>query len=525
MGTESQMKLFKLKYLLILLILFNILLASRWILNGNLFFHTDIARDFLLMEDIIDRGHLTLIGPRSGAIPGLFHGPLWLYLNLPAFIIGGGNPVFVAWFWVVLYILSIFTIYFVGKKMFGEKEGMLGALLLSSVTILQIRSLFNPYGAMLLSPLFFYFFINYLSSQKLKTLTLSLLILGLIIQFQMAFGVPILILTIFYLSFFLLRKRKVFHLVSLFILLIPLSSFLLFDLRNHFIQFNSVKNFLWGSESFGKLNLSFFQLVTIRMKESVIDGLGIITQNNFYITNFVLILFILGIYKSYRKKNLVGSPSIYTFGILSYSGFWFFTIFFKGPVWNYYYLPFIPILILVFVSLRKKVNPIIFYAIFILVYFVNLSVVLKDSLSYIKDPLKQDVSTWKFNKLVAEKIFAGEESEFGYFIFTPDLYGYSPRYALDFYQKKNKKVYPYQKRKVTYLVIAPPPIYGRDPSSIWYQKNTNSKLWKINDIKITKNPIFKVSFENGFIVEKYDLSEKETQVAPNPYLIKDIFFR
>ncbi|MDP3758597.1 MAG: hypothetical protein Q8Q86_02665, partial [Candidatus Daviesbacteria bacterium] len=116
---------------------------------------------------------------------------------------------------------------------------------------------------------------------------------------------------------------------------------------------------------------------------------------------------------------------------------------------------------------------------------------------------------------------------FGYFIFTPDLYGYSPRYAIDLYQKrfKDKKVKPYEKSAITYLVIAPPPYYGKDPNSIWYQKNTNSATWKISDIRITSDSASSVIFNNGFIIEKYNLSDEEIKMGSNPYLIKDIFFR
>ena len=98
---------------------------------------------------------------------------------------------------------------------------------------------------------------------------------------------------------------------------------------------------------------------------------------------------------------------------------------------------------------------------------------------------------------------------------------------MDFYQKKNKdkNVHPYQKRAVVYLLIAPPPEYGKNPNSIWYQKNTNSKLWKSNDIRIAGDPVSKVSFKNGFVIEKYHLSDDEIKEEPNPYLIKDIFFR
>ncbi|MBI2018957.1 glycosyltransferase family 39 protein [Candidatus Daviesbacteria bacterium] len=516
----------KLKYVILPLIILNILLASRWILDGNIFFHTDIARDFLLMEDIVDNKHLTLIGPRSGAIPGLFHGPLWLYLNIPAFLIGNGNPVFVGWFWVVLYILSLFIIYYVGKKMFGAEKGIFSALLLSSVTILYVRSLFNPYGALLLSPLYFYTFVQYLRSKKMKTLILSLFLLGLIIQFQMAFGIPILVLTSFYLIYDLYKNKKLSHLVALFVLIVPLSSFLLFDLRNNFLQLNSIANYLWGSQTHGKLDLNLTQVMAMRVRESVTDGLGIITQNNIYITVLLLLSIIFVIFHILRQKDQKNRLVYFLFSYF-YLGFWLMTTLFKGPVWNYYYIPFIPLLILMIVSLKREMNKFIFYTIFILIYVLNLQNGLKDMSTYNPNPLEQDVSTWKFNKLVADKVFAGEEKEFGYFIFTPDLYGYSPRYALDFYQKrtKDKKAYPYQKKGITYLIIAPPPEYGKDPNSIWYQRNTNSKLWKNNDIRIAGDPVSKVSFKNGFEIEKYYLSSEEIKVESNPYLIKDIFFR
>lgn len=517
MGTTAKV--------IIALIIFNIFLASFWVINGNIFFHTDIARDFLLMQDIVDNRDLTLIGPRSGAIPGLFHGPLWLYLNAPGFIIGEGDPVVVGWFWVVLYILSLFIIYYVGKKMFGEEEGILSALLLSSVTILNVRSLFNPYGALILTPLYFYFFKLYLQTRKFKILVLSFFLLGLIIQFQMALGVPILILTFLFLIFYLFKSKKLPHLVSVFILLIPLSTHLLFDLRNNFLQIKSVINYIFGSETHGKLDLNIFQLGSLRLKELIVDGLGILTQGNTYLTISLLLFILVAIFISFKKKSK--KFQVYFLIIYFYLGFWFFTIFFKGPVWNYYFLPFIPLLILLFVALKNELNKVLFYLLFISLVAVNMLVGIKDMTTYNPSAADQDVSTWKFNKLVAEKVFAGEEKEFGYFIFTPDLYGYSPRYALDFYQKRNenKKVYPYQKRAVTYLLIAPPPEYGKDPNSIWYQKNTNSKLWKENDLRIDREPDQILKFDNGFILEKYNLINEEIEKKPNPYLIQSIFFR
>lgn len=514
----------KIKYLFIFLIIVNIILSSRWVFDGNIFFHTDIARDFLLMEDIVDNNPLTLIGPRSGAIPGLFHGPLWLYLNIPAFILGHGDPVIIGWFWVFLYTLSIYIAYLIGKKMFGETEGLLSALLLSVVTVLQVRSLFNPYGALLVFPLFFYTLTLYLRKRNIKVLLLSLFLLGLIIQFQMAFGVPILILTFVYLIYFFSKNRKISHILSFLVLLIPLSTFLLFDIRNNFLQINSVLSYLEGTQSHGKLDLNFFQLVFLRIKESVVDGFGVITQGNLYLSISIFLLFIFALYLNIKRKKDFFNLNLFLY---FYFGFWLMTIFFKGPVWNYYFIPFIPLLILIFVSVKNYINKVLFYFLFVLIFLVNFQTNIRDLSSYNTNAYEQDVSTWKFNKLAAKEVFKGEEKEFGYFIFTPDLYGYSPRFALNFYQKRDtgKAVYPYEKKAVTYLVIAPPPEYGRDPNSLWYQKNTNSTSWKESDIKISKEPNEVISFKNGFIVEKYLLSEQDLKISPNPNLIKDIFFR
>lgn len=514
------------KVLISFLIIINLILSARWVFDGNIFFHTDIARDFLLMEDIIDNKHPTLIGPRSGAIPGVFHGPLWLYINLPAYFIGGGNPVVVGWFWVFLYIVSLFVIYWVGKKMFDEGVGLLSALLLSSVTVLSVRSLFNPYGALLLSPLFFYTLIYYLQTLKVKVLVLSIFILGLIIQFQMAFGIPILVLTFIYLTYYLYQNKNLKHLLSFIILFAPLSSFLLFDLRNKFLQTKSAINYLIGIENHGKENLSFTQLINLRFQDMVYGNLGEITYHVSLVSLILVIFFIGGLYLGFKKKRWsFGSPHFIF--IYLFTGFWFISFLFKGPIWSYYYLPFIPLIILFFCSLSKVLNKKIFYPLLTLLVGINLIANIQNIASYQSNSLSQDVSTWKFNLEVAGQVYKDAPSEFGYYIFTPDLYGYSPRYAMNYYQKtqKDSKSYPYNKKSSTYLIIAPPPEYGKDPNSIWYKKNINSASWKINDIKIDKQPARTILFNNGFMVEKYELTGEEMKIPSNPHLIQSIFFR
>ena len=58
------MKMERLDVLLLILILVMVGISARYALRGNLYFHTDIARDFLLMEDIWNTKKPTLIGPK-----------------------------------------------------------------------------------------------------------------------------------------------------------------------------------------------------------------------------------------------------------------------------------------------------------------------------------------------------------------------------------------------------------------------------------------------------------------------------
>src|SRR3989338_6375482 len=67
------------------LIVFNIFYASYSVQSGEIHFFNDVARDFLLFGEI-DAKKIMLIGPRSNA-SGLFHGPLWSYINYPAYLL------------------------------------------------------------------------------------------------------------------------------------------------------------------------------------------------------------------------------------------------------------------------------------------------------------------------------------------------------------------------------------------------------------------------------------------------------
>jgi len=199
------------KIFLFLLILLSLYLCAYPVLHNDVGYNEDIARDLLILQNITTTHKLTLIGPRTEAIGGLYHGPLWAYINLPAFIIGQGNPVSVGWFWIMLIACLTSLTYFVGKKIVNPTAGLLAAALVTIYSVQYADSLLNPFGALLFSSLFFYYFYKYIQSTKIIYLLISFFLIGILIQFEIAFGLPMLILSLLYLIPYLYKRKKLLH--------------------------------------------------------------------------------------------------------------------------------------------------------------------------------------------------------------------------------------------------------------------------------------------------------------------------
>ena len=506
------------KYLLFALIaifiLFNVLFAAWDVLHSDILFHTDLARDFLLFEDIVKNKPITLIGTRSGGISGLFHWPLWMYLNIPAFLIDRGNPVVVGWFWVFLYLAYLGIVYVVASKLFDKKIGVMSLLLASVTSVSAVPGLFNPFGAVMLSPIFFYFLYQYRGREKALDLVIALFVLGLIIQFQMAFGIPILFLTFLYLCYKSFKGKHLSHLFSFFILVIPLSTHILFELRHQFLETKSFLQYLASSKSQKAIDL--LNIVISRIKGFSIESFGMIAGAEWWLLIPFILVFYIGLIKLFRAKKF-NKKIIYELFFYLFAGFWILSLFYKGVVWGYYFWPFLSLLIIIYASLYKHVNRAIFYLVFITVLLFNFVQNVR-GVQNAGNFFGKDGSSWRFNYDLAKTVFNDAPQEFGYYIFTHDLFGYSPRYAFNYVQDKrsDKKAFPFTKKTITYLIIAPPP----DDRLF-----LNGEWWRINQVRIRKKPIWVRRYEKGFKVEKYELTDEELKIESDPNLIQTLFFR
>lgn len=430
---------------------------------------------------------------------GLFHGPLWLYLNFPAYLAGQGNPIVVEWWWIGLTALFTLSCFYIGTKLFDKKTGYLFALIISLYMSFHTNSYINPIGAMFLIPAFFFFFVRYLDTQNSKYLFAHFLTIGFIIQFEMAIGIPFLILSVLFLFVKIIRSKNKKHLIIFLAVLIPLVNFFLFDLRHDFLLTHSVLRYL-SPQSGDSVRFSFVNLIQDRLWMMLSQVEFVRPDPNYrnLIVSLIFIAFMLLQIKNNKYRT------IYLSFIYFYAGYFVMTFINRGPILAFYFYPLFALVFLIFSSFITSRYSKIFLAVFFIVYFMNISTAIIDAQNSIKIVGKSETS-WKFLNKMSSQVFQGKEKEFAYFVYTPDIIGYGPKYALYYQQNvyRNKIAHPLDKKQITYIIIAPPA--PNNP----YQ---NYNWWKENRINITKRPSAVINFENGYKIEKYNLTDDEIKV-------------
>ncbi|NMB56781.1 hypothetical protein GYA19_02480 [Candidatus Beckwithbacteria bacterium] len=505
-------------------IFFCLILGAWYLLHNDLFFPSDIARDFLIFEEI-NLKKIVLIGPRSSAIPGVFHGPLWSYLNFPAFLIGKGNPIYAAWFWLLLTLIFLWTSFLLIKNITDKKVAIVNTMLLAAMLIPWIKKFYNPIGALFLLPALLYSLVKYEQTKKSYFLGLHFLIVGLIIQFQMAVGGPLLILSLVWISIFIIKNRLYKHLLWILILSLPLSTFIVFELVHHFPQFHAAINFVLNKADVPKFGL-FARLIQ-RLYTLALEGLYFFKAEESlyffkpYITSIfnifvsMIIFFYLFIKKSIKPKY----TDVTKIALYFYLGFYFLSLGFNGELRVHYWLPIVPAIYLIFsiivVNYAQKIT-------LICLSIVLLTALIQGTSEAIdaKNKIGLSEDDWQFQQKIAQTIFNDGEKDFGYFIFTPDIYAYESKYAMSYFTKLNadKNVSVYQKKTVTYLIVAPNPDFRPDITSAEWKKS------KIN-IPYEKLPEKTIELTDGYKIEKYHFDKQDLSMLPNRDINDWLYFR
>jgi hypothetical protein len=481
---------------------------SAWYaLHNDMTMPSDIGRDFLLFGEIATK-KIILIGERSSG--GLFHGPLWLYLNFPAYLIGNGNPLTVEWWWITMAFLILIPYFYIAKELFNKKVAYLFVLYISLFFSFHTRFLINPDGAMFCLPIFFFFFIKYLQTWNLKFLLALVFTAGIMIQFELVIGIPMLALSSIYLFFRIFRSNHKRHLLGFLIIFIPLASYFIFDLRHQFIITHSIFHFLSpsGGAPYDYL-ASFYQKIGMMLGKPEF----IRTDPNF--RNFIITLIFMVFWLIQVKNNKY--RTIYFSFLYFYVGFFVLTFINKGNVLYFYNYPLFPFIALIFTSFLTSKYAKLFLVIFFICYLLNINSAYNDTI-YSKQVIGKDQTSWQFLDTMAKTVFSGKEKGFGYFVYTPDIVAYSPKYALFYEQNQHKSLNAsyLTKKPVTYITIEPPSKDNPYLSYTW---------WRNVRVTITNQPVQTIKFPNGYKIEKYLLSPGEVNIPFDHSLDPGLGFR
>lgn len=495
------------KLFFIFAIVSSIFFASWFVLHGNIYFHTDLARDFLLFEEIAVTRKPILIGPRT-SMQGVFHGPAWSYLNLPVFLASGGNPVAVGWFWVFLIAASVGVVWYTSRAL---PITALYALVMGSTAPL----LYNPFGAVFFAPLFFYFFVRYMQKQKGINLIATLFCIGMSIQFEMVWGVPILFLASILILFNIIKSKKFKHIFSFGILAIPFSTFILFDVRHQFIQLKSIIRYVLGQPGVAKQKGDYLALIVTRIKDMLLVMPSYFSNGNSLLSIILAILFFLLLVLFFKSKMRKKYPFVGYFLYL-YVGFWILTLPLKGIMYDYYYWAFLPLFCIVVGSLvevvLKKYASYVFVGIILFLVIVNVQSLIKQNDTFFQN----NTGIWSFYHSQAKAVYKNAGGDFGWYVYTADQYAYSFKYAMSYTQKQFPEIksYKFQKKQLTYLMI-----YPSD------SKLTNEAWWTKGQVKINRMPEATLKSFGGSYAEKYKLTKEEQAVQSDSSLLQDLTFR
>lgn len=468
---------------------------------GDVLIHTDVARDLLVLEEMVQTKSPTLIGPRSGGVSGVFHGPLWYYVELLPFIISGGDPVMMGWFWWLLGVLAtavFFYLSFTSTK--NLTVTLLSTIAFAFLFIPSAAGPINTYLADLLSFIVFFIWWKWFEKPSLVLALAGWFSLGVLVQFQMAFAVPLAIVWLPAFVWKVFREKRFLQLLSPMAFLPPLASFFIFDVRHDWLQTKSVLAYLGAERTGVDLWLKLVQ----RGQNFLFDSLRVFGVSRW------LTPIIIGLFVFFGRKNKVVRPALFVLGYW-YVSWWLITLLFSGEIWSYYFSQFFGPALFVMALIASKSKP----ATYLLGGLVVFSLISARS-AFWYEPTRFNSSSWVLlSQMAAEGL---KTPDTGYFVYSQDQFAYPLKYAFSYYAKTHPELaaVAFKKRPATVLVKAEDD--ARNPFS-------NSTDWQLNKVRITQTPVEVKQYPFGYTLERYQLNQENLQSPVDPNMITDLHFR
>lgn len=241
------------EFILLLSILFTGAFLRLLRIGEYMIFLGDEGRDALIVYRLLTDFDPILIGPGT-SVGDLYLGPMYYYFIAPGLLLSNFSPVGPSIQIAIFGLVTVALVWYIGREWFGKWGGLVAALLYSiSPTVVDFsRSSWNPNIMPLLSLVCVYALWRtwkYLEYQWL-------IVLGIFYAFVLQSHYLGLILAPLIFIFWILsfknakyRKRFLqFTLIGLVIFAVLMSPLLLFDIRHGWINYNGIKDLIFGDD-------------------------------------------------------------------------------------------------------------------------------------------------------------------------------------------------------------------------------------------------------------------------------------
>jgi hypothetical protein len=478
---------------------YGLFLNTNSVRHGDVHFFNDVARDFLLLREL-DEKKIVFIGPRTNN-NGLFHGPLWTYVNYPAFLLSQGDPIGVEWFWVFLFTVFIISSFFIAQSMLSTIPALVYALLLTFRLATTTNGLFHSLTTFFVIPVFLYTIYQYGKTGKLRHLVFHLISTGVIIQLNIGVGGSLVILTSVMVLGIIIKKRLWKHIFAFAVIPLMLSNFILFDIKH---EFRMVKTAL-AISSVSKPFIEYHSWIQDRINHTI--SMELLTNGNInpfsilQIAFFITIISTFFVFATQKKKQ-------WFYGVLFFYYFGYMALSFenKGIILGHFVIPLIPITTVWLASFLDTKLKWIFIPLIACITYFNIQEVKQYNVYFDYQITNKSEFSWiSLSKASQTVVDDAKGTEFGYYVFMPDSYAYQPRYAaLYTFQHTQSSAYEYVKKPLTYVIAAPPP--PGDPYM-------NETWWIANQVRITKEPVSVQPLQSGYKIYRYELTDEEQKIA------------
>lgn len=251
----------KLRLGLLILILLGATFVRLYRIAATQTFLEDEGRDMLIVHRMLETKLPVLLGPQTST-GNMYLGPMYYYIITPSLMLSGGDPVGPAIFIALTGILTVYLLYVFGRRWFGALGGFVAGALYAFLPypVAFTRNSWNPNLVPLIMLLLIYLTSRIkLSEHKWQWPVFWFGILaGILMQlhYMALVGLGALGIYIIINNYRELKKLLVALGYGLLGMLTSLAPFILFELRNNFINSRALVGFVTGTT---EKNISFDQ--------------------------------------------------------------------------------------------------------------------------------------------------------------------------------------------------------------------------------------------------------------------------